>query len=153
MLFFEPRYFFFEPCLLFGTREYAVRCVVLGAEVPGHCQLTPTLIVCWWKTLFTLIHECEKPTENDWVGGETLVEAVCVTLVLHGFIYRLEFFLVDSVCIGILFFPITALINWVVQVLVDQAIDSELLSWQEELTLVDGYFIFQWLNGKHRVYS
>ena len=32
---------------LFGTREYAVRCVVLGAEVPGHCQLTPTLIVCW----------------------------------------------------------------------------------------------------------
>ena len=85
------------------------------------------------------------------------MESVCVTLVLHRLIHRLEFFLVDSVCIGMLFFwgrrVFTGLINWVIQVLVDQTIDSELLPWQEELTLVNGYFIFQWLNGKRRVYS
>ena len=44
-------------CVVSGTAETAedsVRCAALGAEVPGHLQkqLTQTLIVCLYKTLF-----------------------------------------------------------------------------------------------------
>ena len=52
-------------CVASELQRYkdTVRCVALGAEVPGHRQeqLTQTLIVRLKKThLFTPIHDCEK---------------------------------------------------------------------------------------------
>ena len=51
-----------------------VRCAVLGAEVPGHCQkqLAQTLIVrLLIKHFFTPILDSKKPTQNNRVIDQT----------------------------------------------------------------------------------